>query len=221
MIFRDLMFDIFGIRDVPDTVPLRILGLSPPVPSREVIVSAFRKRAIEVHPDLQLAYDNPAIQDAAEAVESRPEIRELVWARDVLLDLAPDPNRVTVTGGVQMHPPAPVTPKAKVCRKCHRELGDRECYPVGGRRAWWCGRCVDADNAAQARERRRRRRADRPCDQCGVVFTPPRSDGRYCSPRCRQAAFRSRVTGSSGDGSATDAIRYEDAIVLKQWVDPR
>jgi hypothetical protein len=40
-----------------------------------------------------------------------------------------------------------------------------------------------------------RRRVDhdtRPCDACGERYTPTRSDGRYCTPRCRQAAYRAR-----------------------------
>jgi hypothetical protein len=30
------------------------------------------------------------------------------------------------------------------------------------------------------------------CPSCGQLFLPLRSDARYCSPRCRQAAYRSR-----------------------------
>ena len=201
MIFRDFARHLFGMTtaDVPETIPLRILGLTPPVPNRQTIVSAFRRRVLEVHPDLQLAYDHPVIQEAAEVVEAQPEIRELVWARDVLVEMAPEP--VTATTGVSMHPCLSVTPKAKTCRHCERELGEREIYAVGAsrsRRAWWCWRCVQADDAEQAKERRRRRRANRRCAQCAARFTPPRSDGRYCSPRCRQAAFRSRVTAAAG-----------------------
>jgi ribosomal protein S27AE len=31
---------------------------------------------------------------------------------------------------------------------------------------------------------------DRACVQCGETFTAKRKDARYCSPRCRQRAFR-------------------------------
>jgi hypothetical protein len=197
-IFRDFARDMFGIIEVPETIPLRILGLVPPVPARQTIVSAFRRRVLEVHPDLQLAYDHPVLQAGAEAlVGTRPDIRELVWARDVLVEIAYDPARVTGKQGISMRPFVPVTPTAKVCRKCQRELGEREWYAVAAfhhsPRAGWCWRCVHADDAERAKERRRRRRANRRCVRCAVLFTPSRSDGRYCSPRCRQAAFRKRV----------------------------
>ena len=55
---RDVFGDYFG-PNVPETVPLRLLGLMPPIPSREVITSAFRRRVLQVHPDLQLAFDHP------------------------------------------------------------------------------------------------------------------------------------------------------------------
>lgn len=201
-IFRDFA-DILGFEEVPETIPLRILGLVPPVPSRQAIVSAFRRRAIEVHPDLQLAYDNPVLQAGAEGLITRPEIRELVWARDELVKRAPDPDRVTDKSHTHDQEFVSVTPTAKVCRKCQRTLGEDERYAVSpyveySRRAGWCWRCARADENARARDRRRRRhpRATRPCAQCAALFTPPRADGRYCSPRCRQAAFRSRVTAN-------------------------
>ena len=46
-------------------------------------------------------------------------------------------------------------------------------------------------------------RATRRCARCAALFTPSRSDGRYCSARCRQAAFRSRVTAMNGSLGAT------------------
>ena len=33
---------------------------------------------------------------------------------------------------------------------------------------------------------------DRPCLQCGSIFTPERSTARYCSTRCRVAAHRAK-----------------------------
>jgi hypothetical protein len=50
---------------------------------------------------------------------------------------------------------------------------------------------LDERNAA-AREKRRQARADRTCPECGTDFTPSRSDGVYCSHRCRQVAYRTR-----------------------------
>jgi hypothetical protein len=31
------------------------------------------------------------------------------------------------------------------------------------------------------------------CETCGGTFTPPRADARYCSPACRQKAYRQRL----------------------------
>jgi hypothetical protein len=35
----------------------------------------------------------------------------------------------------------------------------------------------------------------RACDRCGAGFTPARADARYCTARCRQAAYRHRQQG--------------------------
>lgn len=200
-IFRDFAREIFGVADVPETIPLRILGLRPPVPNREAIVSAFRRRVIEVHPDLQLAYDHPVLQGGAEAVEDRPEIRELVWARDVLVEIAPNGDSVTDSGGGIEAPTQAVT-RPWVCRDCQQE-----------RHRWSGGRCLEcstAHEAAQARERRRRRRANRRCAGCAAIFTPSRADGRYCSPACRQRAYRQRTTGN-GPSVARERSSARDA----------
>lgn len=200
-IFREFARDAFGFiaPEVPESVPLRILGLPVgSVPSRDVIMSAFRRRVVESHPDVQFAYDHQVLQDGAQAALSeKPEIRELVWARDVLMERA---AVVTANTGSSMEPRLPVTvyPKCKKCWKCGRELGERECYEYGhGRRGRWCYRCCREDDSARARERRRQRRQNRCCQGpgCSVVFTPQRSDGRFCSGRCRQAAHRVSTSG--------------------------
>lgn len=205
-IFRDFAREMFGFiaPEVPETIPLRILGLARPIPSRETITSAFRRRVIEVHPDLRHAYDHPELQQAAEdTLSDKPEIRELVWARDVLIEMAPNPAAVTGSGGTTVSPFYPLQPRIRQCRKCQRELKGAECYAVGhGPRGRWCWRCVADDDRARAAERRRRRRANKHCAApgCTAVFTPSRSDGRYCSPRCRQVAYRCRVTAKTIPG---------------------
>lgn len=54
--------------------------------------------------------------------------------------------------------------------------------------------CTDhrADQVNAARRARRARRRGRSCATCGTFFVPPRSDGWYCSPKCRQKAYRQR-----------------------------
>ena len=59
--------------------------------------------------------------------------------------------------------------------------------------------CTDECGELARRERRDRTRdrIARPCDACGDTFTPPRSDGRYCSSACRQKAYRRRKAGAA------------------------
>jgi hypothetical protein len=49
--------------------------------------------------------------------------------------------------------------------------------------------------AANKRSRERRRVMHEPvtCEKCGEMFEPTRSDSRFCSSRCRQKAYRTRV----------------------------
>lgn len=39
----------------------------------------------------------------------------------------------------------------------------------------------------------------RPCDQCGQSFVPARADARFCSARCRSAAYRARRVAGKPD----------------------
>jgi predicted nucleic acid-binding Zn ribbon protein len=113
-------------------------------------------------------------------------------------------------------------PAEAVCMPCMDELIEqcRPFYclhvPWEGLRArgyrsdyqHWCCRCGRPFLGAMVRrycsdecgERTRRERRDRrgpvpavrQCGTCGTGFRPQRSDGRYCSPACRQRAYRSR-----------------------------
>ena len=50
------------------------------------------------------------------------------------------------------------------------------------------------------RARRWQNRRDTICLECGKLFTPQRSDAKYCSSACRQKAYRSRkVSSQSGN----------------------
>jgi hypothetical protein len=75
---------LFGFGEVPDSIPLRMLGLDEMPTSRAVLMTAFRSKVMAVHPDLA-GYTLPGIREAAEAiVSSEADVQELVWARDVL-----------------------------------------------------------------------------------------------------------------------------------------
>ena len=54
-------------------------------------------------------------------------------------------------------------------------------------------RCESRVAADKARSKRAKARLPRLCEQCGETFEPRRADSRYCSPACRQKAYRRRV----------------------------
>jgi hypothetical protein len=114
---------------------------------------------------------------------------------------------------------------APICKKCHakeekfdREYGLRTRYedakPCEG-----CGRPVhykmdhiyrqhsfcsevcqskvlSATATAAARQQRAEARGTRTCENCDKIFTPTRTDVRFCSAACKQRAYRRRVTAN-------------------------
>jgi hypothetical protein len=75
----------------------------------------------------------------------------------------------------------------------HRGTGHIDGYRYTYQRAYCCADHRDEQvNAARRAARARRRQTA--CSTCGTEFTPPRADGRYCSPACRQKAYRTRKT---------------------------
>lgn len=84
------------------------------------------------------------------------------------------------------------------CAACGREVVNTEPRP---RIHFFCSERCQADfYAARQRERRRGRRAPRPCASCGGGFTPARLDARYCSNACRQREYRRRKSRFSQGG---------------------
>jgi hypothetical protein len=181
----DIFGFIFGASPPPVSLVLRVLGLDAIPASHEEIKSAFRARILQVHPDI-----------VGEKAHSE-YTSELVWAREVLLRKVADvtANGVAGVNIVSRH-------EKQVCKVCAGErLHPRTGKPylilseAYGRRLRWIGYCeacaYDAERARQ-RELRAMVRANRRCKVCGRVFTPQRSDGLYCKPGCRQAAYRNR-----------------------------
>jgi hypothetical protein len=185
----------------PDIVPLRILGLAAMPVTQDAAKAAFRARLKQVHPDVDAYTSVPELQEAADAqAVARPEVAEVVWARDVLLRKVP----ATVTGNKvpgenlvtrNVHNPK----KCKRCEGVHVNFGGTvHGFYHGGRWRGYCWPCgQDAENERQ-RDLRRQRRTGRKCCGCGERFTPQRADGRYCSSACRQAAYRVRKVQSDG-----------------------
>jgi hypothetical protein len=86
----------------------------------------------------------------------------------------------------------------------HRRRAPIEAGRIRRKRCAQCGRimrliwargvehCCDACKAQAYNERRRVARKSVHREVCGSDFTPPRSDARTCSNRCRQTAHRAR-----------------------------
>lgn len=201
---RDIFgeFSVFGSffglgshPEPPDIVPLRILGLNAMPATQDAARAAFKARLKQVHPDVDAYTAVPELQEAADAAAAgRPEVAEVVWARDVLLRKIP----ASVTGNDVARGDSDnrhaYTPRR--CKACDEPWIDHRGRLIEyGRWKGLCWRCaIDAENGHQ-RDLRRQRRANRICE-CGETFTPARSDGRYCSPACRQRAYRQRRTAS-------------------------
>jgi hypothetical protein len=80
------------------------------------------------------------------------------------------------------------------CEQCRQDLLIDHWRARWGRIGRHCTiACREADRNAKRREARRDARAGICCDVCGQPFEAPRSDARYCSPACRQKAYRRRV----------------------------
>lgn len=219
----DLFGDIFGsifpraYPEPPDNVPARILGLDAKPDTRDAVKAAFRARLLAVHPDVITYRAQPELQAAADKLAlERPEVAEVIWARDVLLRKVPPPPAAVTDGESPMWKHDQPS-RQQLCGKCNSERRNTsgEPYQIVGlgssanledwqRRAGYKGRppqpwdgycrpCAHDAKKERKRELRRQLRADRKCEACGDTFTPPRSDARYCSPACRQRAYRQRA----------------------------
>lgn len=81
--------------------------------------------------------------------------------------------------------------RIRLCENCMRQTYVNSVYTK------YCSdRCSrQYNNARLAEDRKLLRtllRANRKCHQCGDIFTPPRSDAKYCSSACRQKAYNIR-----------------------------
>jgi hypothetical protein len=162
---------------------------------------------LAVHPDADAYTVTPELQRAADAAAvERPEVAEVVWARDVLARKVRD----TVTGN-GLRAPEAATRHKRVCKACEgkrRNPYSGEPYEVitnyTRREVRWVGYCrlcaADAENERQ-REARAAARAGRACEGCGEAFTPSRADGRHCTPACRQRAYRQRQAADRGSAA--------------------
>ncbi len=61
----------------------------------------------------------------------------------------------------------------------------------------WCSPRCNQDALNERRRERREAARQKVCERCGEHFRATRRDARFCSPGCRQAAFRRRVTAAA------------------------
>jgi endogenous inhibitor of DNA gyrase (YacG/DUF329 family) len=112
------------------------------------------------------------------------------------------------------------------CVACGRPVHQTDWRRV--RHHYCSDRCRNAHSpgyqAGLARQARAEARGpSRPCSECGEHFEPRRSDARFCSPRCKQKAYRKRVTDnnsaagrvidSRNDNSVTDNNSAVDGLI--------
>lgn len=95
----------------------------------------------------------------------------------------------------------------RTCRTCGRLF-----YACATR---WCSdRCENAERTERRREAREQARSRHWCRECGERFTPPRADARYCSPACRQKAYRKRQAEQAAAAATMAAVLrdYSDSL---------
>jgi hypothetical protein len=78
------------------------------------------------------------------------------------------------------------------CGYCARPVGWYDDQARRRRTLYYC--CNRCRGRAYNQLQKARRSAARhlTCATCKTTFTPARADGRYCSPACRQRAYRQR-----------------------------
>ncbi len=85
-----------------------------------------------------------------------------------------------------------ITKRIRACENCTRPTFVTSIYTK-----YCSGKCSRQYNNARLAESRKFSRAmlngvGKECQQCGDKFTPPRSDAKFCSPACKQLAYRER-----------------------------
>jgi endogenous inhibitor of DNA gyrase (YacG/DUF329 family) len=92
------------------------------------------------------------------------------------------------------------------CEGCGRLVHNTEGF---GRRRVYCSKqCELLRQHAIARQRRAEARgASRACAECSEHFEPSRADAQFCSTRCKQKAYRKRVTLNKWPADGNIAIR--------------
>ena len=82
--------------------------------------------------------------------------------------------------------------RSEECEGCGRPVHDPWPTPPNKERVFCCGDCQHKAELRSHRRGRAEARSGRQCDECGEVYDPTRSDGKFCGPACKQKAYRKR-----------------------------
>lgn len=77
------------------------------------------------------------------------------------------------------------------CHTCERPVRG-SWHNLRAQRFFCCERCEWQHYNEIEKERRATQREHTTCRQCGATFEAARADAAYCSPACRQKAYRAR-----------------------------
>jgi hypothetical protein len=114
-------------------------------------------------------------------------------------------------GGVARTLADPAQPCAGCGRPVHQYMNQQRTHVV------CCEACARIARLAARRQQRTEARGPRQCENesCGETFEPTRTDGRFCSSRCRQQAYRKRkgVTDDETGTAGPDVVSRNVASV--------
>jgi hypothetical protein len=216
--FGDLLSDTLRGYMPPENVPLQILGLDALPADRDALKAAFRRRLKETHPDIGMYSAIPGADHAAAqlAVRDDLEVREVLWACQILIPRVPEAPRAPA----EREPADLLFEQFQAAREAHDEERWKD----------YDARKAERDGSAgdpEARSRRARRAVTHGCAYCGSEFAPgeeiwqvrygwPTTVHRCCEKcgrwrACRQPQWRSQCA------RCHRPLVYADDSLLRGW----
>jgi hypothetical protein len=182
-------------------------------------VKMLRKTGIDVTADgLRSIIRNAAVATCACCAKCGTELAAdaPVWRERIELVEFLRPWAVVPVCGRCVSPVArtlanPAQPCAGCGRPVHQYMAHQRARVV------CCEACARSARLAARRQQRTEARGTRQCENesCGETFEPTRTDGRFCSSRCRQQAYRRRkgVTDDETRTACPDGVSRNVASV--------
>jgi hypothetical protein len=106
------------------------------------------------------------------------------------------------------------------CETCGRTIYEGE-FRYHRTHHYCCDDCAgrgwSSRSAVKAKKQRTEARGpSRPCSVCGEHFETSRADAQYCSPACRQKAYRRRVTNDELEGAGTNSVSVTTDVTANE-----